>query len=225
MEIREEETGTIIVLGPVGHLDTRTSTEFEEKINTHLSAPKSSFIIDFSELDYISSAGLRVLLMLAKKLKATDGVLILAAMNEHVREVFEVAGFTKIFEIEPDRAQALERLGAGGGEETAREGEVDSELARVSALASRLMSGDAFRPARTDEIPLEVIEIADKAAELLGIAAQTRKSRPRSAPAEPAPPPSPFAPSAPPPPSAAPVEEKDEQPGFFARLLRMLRLR
>jgi len=64
-------------------------------------------------VEYISSAGLRVLLMLAKKLQGTGGRLVLCAMPESVRLVFELAGFLPIFEIEDTRQAAVSRLGAG----------------------------------------------------------------------------------------------------------------
>ena len=64
-------------------------------------------VIDFEATEYISSAGLRVLLMAAKKMKSTDGKLILCSMSEHVKEVFDIAGFTPIFNIETSREAAI----------------------------------------------------------------------------------------------------------------------
>lgn len=57
-------------------------------------------IVDFSELDYISSAGLGILLMTQKRLKDSGHQLILKNMNKHIREVFKYAGFDMIFQIE-----------------------------------------------------------------------------------------------------------------------------
>ena len=67
-------------------------------------------MIDLAGTQYISSAGLRVLLLLAKKLRAARGDLVLCALGPTVRQVFELAGFLSIFRVEPSRTQALARL-------------------------------------------------------------------------------------------------------------------
>lgn len=71
-----------------------------------LSAGKKCFILDFNRLDYISSAGLKVLLMAAKKTSGIGGKLALSSLKEHVKEVFDIAGFTAIFPICSTREDA-----------------------------------------------------------------------------------------------------------------------
>ena len=73
MEIREVEQGEFTVLTPVGKLDTKTAGEFERKLLGLLSGGKRRFVVDLVELEHLSSAGLRVLLMLGKKLGAPTG--------------------------------------------------------------------------------------------------------------------------------------------------------
>ena len=68
-------------------------------------------LIDFKSLDYISSAGLRVLIMVAKKLKAAQGSLVLCNLDEKIYEVFNVSGFTAIFDICTTQEEALDKLG------------------------------------------------------------------------------------------------------------------
>ena len=110
MEIRENKKGRIVILEPVGRLDTNTCDEFEHKLVDLLEAGEHHFVIDLTDIDYISSAGLRVLLMAAKKLNSINGSMILASMSDHIKEVFDIAGFTPIFTIEPSQAEAIEKL-------------------------------------------------------------------------------------------------------------------
>jgi stage II sporulation protein AA (anti-sigma F factor antagonist) len=93
-------------------VDSVSSAELESALVAHLGADGRQLVVDLAGVEYISSAGLRVLLMLAKKLQGTGGRLVLCAMPESVRLVFELAGFLPIFEIEDTRQAALARLGA-----------------------------------------------------------------------------------------------------------------
>ncbi len=103
-----ELSGNVLVVTLVGRLDTNTSPQLEKLLAEKLEAdPVKGLVIDFEPTEYISSAGLRVLLMAAKKMKSGGGKLILCAMSEHVQEVFDIAGFTPVFNIEADRALAI----------------------------------------------------------------------------------------------------------------------
>lgn len=115
MEIHEESQGGVTVVVPHGRVDSGSAPELEAHLLGHLGAGKTQLVVDFASVEYISSAGLRVLLMLAKKLQGTGGRLVLCAMPESVRLVFELAGFLPIFEIEEAREAAVARLGAGAG--------------------------------------------------------------------------------------------------------------
>jgi len=68
-------------------------------------------VLDLGRLDYISSAGLRVVLLLAKKLKQLGGALILCDIQPNVREVFEISGFLTILKVCASREEAVEALG------------------------------------------------------------------------------------------------------------------
>lgn len=110
MEIKEHREGNVIILEPNGRLDTNTSDEFEAKLGTLLDVKDLRLVIDLIHVDYISSAGLRVLLMAAKKLKSMNKSIILCSMSEHIKEVFDIAGFTPIFSIEHSRYEAIKIL-------------------------------------------------------------------------------------------------------------------
>lgn len=110
MEINEHIEGNIIILEPNGRLDTNTSDEFEAKLVGLIDEEELRLVIDLIHVDYISSAGLRVLLMAAKKLKIMNGSIVLCSMSNHIKEVFDIAGFTPIFSIEQSRDKAIESL-------------------------------------------------------------------------------------------------------------------
>jgi anti-anti-sigma factor len=119
MDIVEDREGDVLLLSPVGRLDTTTSRDFEKKLLELVNGGNVHFVIDFAKLDYVSSAGLRVLVMLGKRLPGLNGSLVLSTLSPQVREVFDIAGFTRIFQIVADRKQALaeterQRLGKAG---------------------------------------------------------------------------------------------------------------
>jgi anti-sigma B factor antagonist len=91
-----------------GNLDTNTAPEAQDHLNGLASEGAAKILVDFEHLDYISSAGLRVLLATAKKLRGVGGNLRLCTLNETVAEVFEISGFSTIFAVFPSEAEALE---------------------------------------------------------------------------------------------------------------------
>ncbi|MBI3445472.1 MAG: STAS domain-containing protein [Magnetospirillum sp.] len=109
MEIREENVGEATVLVPLARVDSSTAKAFEARVLAVVNAGAPKILIDFSELDYISSAGLRVVLVGAKMTRGTRKF-ALCAMKPHIREVFDVSGFAKILSIYADRSSALAAL-------------------------------------------------------------------------------------------------------------------
>ena len=108
MNISVTVNGDITVVGFEGNLDTNTAPEAEERLSELAREGSGKILIDFADLDYISSAGLRVLLATAKKLRGAGGNLRLCSLNEMVSEVFEISGFSTIFAVFPTEAEALE---------------------------------------------------------------------------------------------------------------------
>ena len=111
MDIIEERRGGTVCLTVKGRLDSITSSALEEKLLALMNAGVKQFVLNLSSLDYISSAGLRVLLMVAKKLKPAQGVLALCSMRTTIREVFDLAGFSRLFPIHESEEAALKQLG------------------------------------------------------------------------------------------------------------------
>lgn len=106
MNIQETENNGIVTLAVEGRLDSNTSEAFEQQLMGKIDTGSRKIIIEFSALDYISSAGLRVLLMAAKRLKAEAGSFALCGLQEHIREVFEISGFLPILTVVENQAEA-----------------------------------------------------------------------------------------------------------------------
>ena len=111
MRIRDESAGRVRVVAPAGRIDSTTSGELETCLLR--TGPKEATVVDLLEVEYISSAGLRVLLKAAQAAKAGRRRFVLCSLGQSVREVFALAGFTAIFTIESSRAEALAHLAAG----------------------------------------------------------------------------------------------------------------
>ena len=112
MEIQVEARNGIRVVGLIGRLDTSTSPDLEKRLLGLAYAGERRLVLDFGGVEYISSAGLRVLLLVVKRLRAAGGELVLCTLGPAVRQVFELAGFIAIFPIEASRAAAVERAAA-----------------------------------------------------------------------------------------------------------------
>jgi len=109
VELSAIHQGQTLILAPQGRLDSTTAPAFERELRERLSR-QSHLILDFSALDFISSAGLRVLLLAAKQIGQQEGRFILCGVSPPIREVLEISGFLGVLEIVGSRAEALEVL-------------------------------------------------------------------------------------------------------------------
>ncbi len=110
MDIAQEMVGEVLLIGPKGRLDTETSGELELALHDAFEGGKFHFLIDMSGIGYVSSAGLRVLLSIAKKLESGIGSLLICGLNPTVKQVFDLSGFTCLFKIAGTRAEALKLM-------------------------------------------------------------------------------------------------------------------
>ncbi|HSD25664.1 MAG TPA: STAS domain-containing protein [Vicinamibacteria bacterium] len=110
MRIGEERVGGALVIAPEGRLDSVSSGELERLVVSRIDAGEKRLVVDLSAVEYISSAGLRVLLMAAKRLKGPPAAVVLCGMGPSVRTVLELAGFLPLFAVEAGREQALARV-------------------------------------------------------------------------------------------------------------------
>lgn len=106
MDITETKINSATVLALSGRLDGLASPALEQKVEALLASGVRTVVLDCAKLDYVSSAGLRVFLTSAKKLKAAGGKAAFAALSPGVREVFELSGFLAVLEVHPTTAAA-----------------------------------------------------------------------------------------------------------------------
>ncbi len=106
MDITESKINSATVLALAGRLDGLTSPILEKKVDALLAAGTRQLVYDCAQLVYASSAGLRVFLSSAKKLKSAGGQAAFAALTPAVHEVFELSGFTGVFKVESTAAAA-----------------------------------------------------------------------------------------------------------------------
>lgn len=98
MEIKKQINDKELIIGLKGRLDTSTAPQFEEAVKESL-AGMTSFILDLEELEYMSSAGLRIILT-AQKTMNKQGKMVIRNVNDTIMEVFEMTGFADILTIE-----------------------------------------------------------------------------------------------------------------------------
>ena len=100
MKIEITQTKDTVVAVIAGRLDTVTSSEFEKSLAVYFSTPGLELVLDCSAMEYISSAGLRVVLMAHKSLTANGGRFVIRNLSKEVRSVFDMIGFSNILTIE-----------------------------------------------------------------------------------------------------------------------------
>lgn len=110
MEIHIRKEREAIVVSVKGRLDAVTAPEFEKNLSNLISRGERAFLLNFGDLEYISSAGLRSLLSLAKKLKEQKGKIALSGLKGSVGEVFKISGFDSIFKIFDSEENALKEI-------------------------------------------------------------------------------------------------------------------
>lgn len=106
MEISTRTSNDIHIVSLAGSLDSATAPQAQRDLDAVVAGAKK-VLLDFSSLDYISSAGLRVLLGVAKQLRSKGGSLRMFGLNQSVKEVFEISGFATILAVSPSESEAL----------------------------------------------------------------------------------------------------------------------
>jgi anti-anti-sigma factor len=110
MDISEDRKADVVILALSGKLDATTAKTFEDKILTVINSGAHRLVVDLSQLDYVSSSGLRVFLFAAKRLQTTEGKLFLCGLQDHIRQVFDLAGFSSILSIYTSRDEAIKSV-------------------------------------------------------------------------------------------------------------------
>jgi stage II sporulation protein AA (anti-sigma F factor antagonist) len=110
MELVEETHGRVVVVTARGRLDGTTSQAFGARLEKLAETSEPRLLVDFSGIDFVSSAGLRVVLAVLKRVKAANGMLALCAVQAPVREVLDITGFTAMLNVHSGRAEAMAAL-------------------------------------------------------------------------------------------------------------------
>ena len=110
MEIDHKVENGIINIAIKGRLDAATSPAAEETIKQAIEGDANRLLFDFSDLEYLSSGGLRVILGAAKELKRKGGQIVLCCLSEYVNEIFEVSGFNAMIPITDTVESGIKRL-------------------------------------------------------------------------------------------------------------------
>jgi anti-anti-sigma factor len=110
VEIAEKRDGNLVILGPAGRLDNETSASFQIRLLDSIGSGAVGVLIDFSNVEYISSAGLRALLMASKQAKVTGCRLGVASLGSMVKEIFEISRFALLVQVFETAADAIPAL-------------------------------------------------------------------------------------------------------------------
>ncbi len=107
MEVALRKEKNVVIVSVTGRMDAVCTLDFEKTLEDQMAAGETRFILDFSDLEYISSAGLQCILSAAKRLEPREGEIELASLKGTVKEVFEISGFSSIFPIHESVEAAL----------------------------------------------------------------------------------------------------------------------
>lgn len=110
MEVTSERQDGILSAWVSGRVDSANALEFEEVLRNAIEENDRAVVMDLEALSYISSAGLRAVLVTAKMLWSREAKFALCSLPAQIREVFETSGFDKVIALHPSRAEALASL-------------------------------------------------------------------------------------------------------------------
>jgi anti-anti-sigma factor len=165
MDVEAVVQDKVAIVRIIGYLDTRASSDFERKMLELLQGGAQAYAVDFTKLEMITSAGIRVMMMVAKRLGGTDR-LAFWGLNEQVKVVFSIAGLGGVFQTYPTERDALDRL------QVASPAAAPEPLSKMARLAMRLLGETGAPPARRESTE-SVSKMAEHVADLL-----TKRSRP-----------------------------------------------
>lgn len=110
MEIQKERVGDACVVTATGRLDGIYSTAFAKEVGELITGDNPKILIDFAEIDFVTSAGIRAVLLLMNKAKASGAMFALCGVNDQVREVLDTSGLAAMLAIHPGRPEGLAAL-------------------------------------------------------------------------------------------------------------------
>jgi anti-anti-sigma factor len=110
VNITEEAKGDVLILRMNGRLDAVSSPNAERKVFDYINNGQHKLVLDFAGIDYLSSAGMRMLLSVTKKLKTLSGKLVLCSVTANVMDVLKMSGFDHVLELSKTEEDALRKF-------------------------------------------------------------------------------------------------------------------
>jgi anti-sigma B factor antagonist/stage II sporulation protein AA (anti-sigma F factor antagonist) len=110
MEISERRQGEVAILNPAGRINNETSPAFQNRLLACVRSAAAKVVIDFSGVEYISSAGLRALMMASKQSQANGGRLAIGGLTSMVKEIFTISRFSLVVQVFDTAAEAIAAL-------------------------------------------------------------------------------------------------------------------
>ena len=107
VQVTEKQQGEVLVVGIEGRLDAATTPVVERKLSEKIEGGATKLVLNFAGVDYLSSAGMRLLLTVSKKLAALKGKMALSNVSDEVMEVIKMAGFDRVLDIHATETDAL----------------------------------------------------------------------------------------------------------------------
>lgn len=111
MAISTERDGGTLIAKTEGRVDGSNAREFQDALEEAIEPTDTAVVLDLENLSYISSAGLRVILLTAKTLRKQDAKLAVCSLSDSIKQVFEISGFDKIIPIHASQAEAVSAVG------------------------------------------------------------------------------------------------------------------
>ena len=110
MLLNQELRDSCLILRPTGRIDSMSASQLARVVSEQIEAGIKHIVLDCSDMEFINSSGLRVVLLAGKRLKAVGGGLALACLRDMVREIFEMIGFIALFPTAVDLDDALQQM-------------------------------------------------------------------------------------------------------------------
>lgn len=110
MAISTERHGSVLAIKAEGRIDGSNAADFLKSVEGVIDQNDTGVILDFSDLNYISSAGLRIILLIAKDLRQRSVMFAVCSLSSSVAEIFMISGFDQIIDLHADSAAAIAAL-------------------------------------------------------------------------------------------------------------------
>jgi anti-sigma B factor antagonist/stage II sporulation protein AA (anti-sigma F factor antagonist) len=110
LKLKENVQGDILILRFEGRLDALTTPDVEKLVLSHIYQGQRKLLFDFTSVDYISSAGMRMLLSTTRQLKVHSGKVVLHSIHRNVMDVFTMSGFDHVLDIVLTEKEAFDKL-------------------------------------------------------------------------------------------------------------------